>query len=863
MSYKYKSGAQKRKEKELKDIEARKGQQSIGKFVITSKSVKENENAENVPVPSSTSSNQNVEQATLHSSSMCQDHGGGETQEPESSPNIDAEGSTTETSPNIDDEDERSTDEQFCDVGDPNFDVQVDLRHPHVKLPSDFPNDKVGASVPLAIFRKKMKNGELVPRDWLVWSRIKQAFFCLPCKLFSTLPLAQKSLLASPDGYSSERKWKKLYDRVFEHESSTSHNTSYIQWRMELRKVQSHVSLNDLLLKSIESERKTWKDILKRLFHVTMFLAERGLAFRGDSCKIGDPSNGNFLGILELLANYDPVIDLHLKKVRESQEAGTRMQAHYLSPETQNELIETFSAEIIKTILMEREKAKYFSIIVDATPDSSHTEQTAFLLRYLHYTEEPQSDQDSYEVKERLLGFLDCSQKTGEAISELILSHLNKSQIPLQDCRGQGYDNGSNMKGAYKGVQAIILSKNNLAIYSACACHSLNLCGEQAAECCTAAITFFGAVQKLYNIFSSSPQRWEIFKKNVPNNLHSMSQTRWSARVDSVKPVARHLPGVLQALIEVLSLNLTAECRRDVLGLQKYLKTYNFLLLSSIWTKILQAVDIVNKVIQQRGGTLHVASSNLSSLIDTLHDMRNEKWEAILQETLIVAKNIGWPTFLEEESKRIRKRKRSWSDDDDNAPASTEQDKRQRSLEIFKRETYYVILDSIIGQLTQRFQSLKSLNELFSILWRAHLIPDSEIEIQASNLISKYSTDISDDLLDELKNLKTVYIANFGTETLPPLKLLNTIKKFKLSHIFPNVMIGLRIFLTIPATVASAERSFSTLKRVKSVLRSTMCQDRLSSLGVLAVEQDLVRKCDVDTVIDRFVRRKARKAITL
>ena len=76
-------------------------------------------------------------------------------------------------------------------------------------------------------------------------------------------------------------------------------------------------------------------------------------------------------------------------------------------------------------------------------------------------------------------------------------------------------------------------------------------------------------------------------------------------------------------------------------------------------------------------------------------------------------------------------------------------------------------------------------------------------------------------------------------------------------------MIGLRIFLTIPATVASAERSFSTLKRVKSVLQSTMCQDRLSSLGVLAVEQDLVRKCDVDTVIDRFVRRKARKAITL
>jgi len=62
------------------------------------------------------------------------------------------------------------------------------------------------------------------------------------------------------------------------------------------------------------------------------------------------------------------------------------------------------------------------------------------------------------------------------------------------------------MKGIYKGAQAIILRANNEAIYSACTCHSLNLCGEHAAESCPAAITFFGAIQKLYNIFSSSPK---------------------------------------------------------------------------------------------------------------------------------------------------------------------------------------------------------------------------------------------------------------------------------------------------------------------------------------------------------------------
>ena len=48
-----------------------------------------------------------------------------------------------------------------------------------------------------------------------------------------------------------------------------------------------------------------------------------------------------------------------------------------------------------------------------------------------------------------------------------------------------------------------------------------------------------------------------------------------------------------------------------------------------------------------------------------------------------------------------------------------------------------------------------------------------------------------------------------------------------LCELFPNVYISLRIFLTIPASVASAERFFSKLKLVKKYLRSAMSQTRL------------------------------------
>ncbi|GLV39532.1 Cytochrome P450 6a9 [Carabus blaptoides fortunei] len=127
---------------------------------------------------------------------------------------------------------------------------------------------------------------------------------------------------------------------------------------------------------------------------------------------------------------------------------------------------------------------------------------------------------NEYEIFERFMEFVDCNKKTREAIVNLILKTLGKRNIPISECRGQGYDNGSNMSEA-KGVQAKILEIDPLAIFSPCACHSLNLCGVNAAECCPEAITFSAVIQKLYNIFSGSPQSkalGNIFDNHIKNN---------------------------------------------------------------------------------------------------------------------------------------------------------------------------------------------------------------------------------------------------------------------------------------------------------------------------------------------------------
>lgn len=63
----------------------------------------------------------------------------------------------------------------------------------------------------------------------------------------------------------------------------------------------------------------------------------------------------------------------------------------------------------------------------------------------------------------------------------------------------------------------------------------------------------------------------------------------------------------------------------------------------------------------------------------------------------------------------------------------------------------------------------------------------------------------------------------------------------------------------IPVTVASAERSFSKLKLLKSYLRSTMTQERLNGLATIALEKDILEKINYEDIIEDFISRNTRR----
>jgi hypothetical protein len=145
------------------------------------------------------------------------------------------------------------------------------------------------------------------------------------------------------------------------------------------------------------------------------------------------------------------------------------------------------------SIITEIKTAKYFAISVDSTPDVAHIDQLTFIVRYVKENGKP---------VERFIRFIELYGHGAANMTDVITQLINDMGLNMDNCRGQSYDNASNMSGIYSGLQARIKEINPLAHFVPCAAHSLNLVGTCAAESCPNAVSYFGFVQSLYNFFS-------------------------------------------------------------------------------------------------------------------------------------------------------------------------------------------------------------------------------------------------------------------------------------------------------------------------------------------------------------------------
>jgi len=143
----------------------------------------------------------------------------------------------------------------------------------------------------------------------------------------------------------------------------------YSKWKEFENRLLKNKCIDSQHLSVINKEIHHWRSVLERLIAITLFLAKQNLAFRGSSEKLFSINAGNFLELVQLLGNFDGVMPEHLRRVSSKQCVD-----HYCSKRIQNELINLLGNKVLHNIQNRLKKNKYFSIILDYTPDLSHSE---------------------------------------------------------------------------------------------------------------------------------------------------------------------------------------------------------------------------------------------------------------------------------------------------------------------------------------------------------------------------------------------------------------------------------------------------------------------------------------------------------
>ncbi|KAL4582621.1 hypothetical protein LXL04_007178 [Taraxacum kok-saghyz] len=185
--------------------------------------------------------------------------------------------------------------------------------------------------------------------------------------------------------------------------------------------------------------------------------------------------------------------------------------------------------------------------------------------------------------------FLKVDLTTGKGLFDITYKELTSLGLDIDDMRGQGYENGSNMRGKNQGVQNRFLDINPRAFYTPCGCYSLNLVLCDMANHCGKGKDFFGVIQRVYTIFANSTKRWQILKDNVKGlTPKSLSTTRWEIRVYSVKAVRLQLSDFREALLDIGENDNDAKIKSEAKSLaNNELGEFEFLVSIILWYQIL------------------------------------------------------------------------------------------------------------------------------------------------------------------------------------------------------------------------------------------------------------------------------------
>ncbi|CAI6354019.1 unnamed protein product [Macrosiphum euphorbiae] len=393
----------------------------------------------------------------------------------------------------------------------------------------------------------------------------------------------------------------------------------------------------------------------------------------------------------------------------------------------------------------------------------------------------------------------------GESLSNLLKNTLLTLGLKIENIRGQCYDGAASMRGSYSGVAKRIKDENKLALYVHCYAHVLNLCVVDVSGKVVPIRNMFGILNKIYTFIGASSKRHSIFERiqkesNLSNNtLKSLSDTRRGCRIEAIRSVINNFNSIVLTLENINETDSTHG--PDANSISNNIQNFEFIFSATIVElQSLRSDDSFDKIWTE---TEQLASKESISP-PTIPRIRTIPSRLGGGETLI-SRNVA---------------------------------------SYFKTNIYFPVLDIVIHDIETKFaeNNLKILIALQNCLSTRNHRDEDILEV-----CNTYNINF-DDLKAELKLFgKMCSSTNIDEHFEAHLTLY--LEKDLIGS-FDNIYLLYKIFLSIPMSSASSERSFSSLRRLKTFTRNTIGQERLSSLAILHIEKTF--EINFDTIIDQF-----------
>lgn len=662
---------------------------------------------------------------------------------------------------------------------------------------------------------------------WTTYNTEKDKVFCEVCTtakdMNAPLPTsaADKESLKSfvQCGFTS---WGKALERFSKHEKSTLHRAAVSIVAASNARVNVASAMSKAKQKQMTDARKALLAILSSI----QYLLCQGLAIRGKTDE-----DSNLIQLLNVRAQEIPELKSWLAQKK----------SKWLSHDILNEMTEIMAHDILRTLIKEVQSADFFSVILDETADITVKEQVSICLRFV--TEDLQPE-------EFFVGFYQTAHTTAETLFRLLKDALLRFSLPINKCRGQCYDGASNVSGTRSGLQARVQEIEPRAQYTHCTAHVLNLVVHDVTENIPTCRNFMSLIRDLITLIRHSPKRltWfqEFQSKGTPA-LRPLCPTRWTLTTASLQSIADNYSALLDFL-EDLSLNDRSEAGGKANGLHLSLQKFGTFFVLKVMLKFFSRVETVSVALQKRELHMQKARQMIDTLRDDIKSFRSEGFTALWQSTVAAASD------LQLESPSVpRPRKRPCRLEDGGAPQH-----HFKTPEEVYRQLYFELLDTAATSVDSRFSP--------SVFKYMHDIEEFVTGKQSCKSITDFHKDDLDETKLTLHRDMCMDIAKQQGVCLNTFDdVVNFLKSDKGQHLrdmLPEMSKLIKLALTVPVTSCSSERSFSSLRRLKSYLRSTMGQARLNHATLMNCHKTLSREINLADIANVFIKRTAARANT-